>query len=165
LREAYFIQSGVVTYIAAVAAEEECAAGVVGDEGVVGIPSFLRYHRAIFRVIVQIKGEALRIDGEVLQRECDKGGELPHIILCHAHAVVSQFAQAIVCNRLHIVEKRLARFLLMVHDRVRSSLHKIERQSRSPQNGRTRRTGCKKQHVASAAISQFTSVADLRRDR
>ena len=124
LREAYFIQNGVVSYISAAAADEESAAGVVGDEGVVGIPSFLRYRRAVFRVIVQMRGEALRVDGEFLQRECEKGGELPHLILCHAHTVVSQFAQAIVCNRFHTVEKRLTRFLLMVHDRAhRDTLH------------------------------------------
>lgn len=118
LREAYFIQSGVVSYISSVATDEESAAGVVGDEGVVGIPSSLRYRRAVFRVIVQIEGEALRVDGEFLRRECEKGGELQHLILCHAHTIVSQFAQAIVCNRFHTVEKRLARFLLMVHDRA-----------------------------------------------
>ncbi|MBA3438659.1 MAG: Crp/Fnr family transcriptional regulator, partial [Pyrinomonadaceae bacterium] len=124
LREAYFIQSGVVSYISAAAVDEESAAGVVGDEGVVGLPSFLRYHRAMFRVIVQIEGEALRVDGEFLRREYDKGGELQNLILCYAHTVVSQFSQAIVCNRFHIVEKRLARFLLMVHDRARSdTLH------------------------------------------
>ena len=118
------LQSGVVSYISAAAADEESAAGVVGDEGVVGIPSFLRYRRAVFRVIVQMRGEALRVDGEFLQRECEKGGELPHLILCHAHTVVSQFAQAIVCNRFHTVEKRLTRFLLMVHDRAhRDTLH------------------------------------------
>ena len=67
---------------------------------------------------MQIAGEALSIDASALRSEFKRGGELQDIILCFTHTLVAQFAQAIVCNRFHTVEKRLSRWLLMARDRV-----------------------------------------------
>lgn len=121
VRRAYFIQSGVVSLASITEDEELVEAGMVGYEGMVGIPSILRYRRATFRAVVQMRGEALSLDAGVLRREFKQGGELQEIILCFTHTLVSQFAHSIVCNRFHTIEKRLARWLLMMRDRAHSN--------------------------------------------
>ncbi len=62
VRQAYFLQSGVVSLIAVTDESENIEAGIIGYEGMVGIAGILRYHRAPFQVIVQIQGEALSIE-------------------------------------------------------------------------------------------------------
>ena len=57
---------------------------------------------------------------EVLQVEFARGGALQHALLRYIQALITQIAQTAVCNRLHPVEKRLCRWLLLCHDRVRS---------------------------------------------
>ncbi len=118
MRQAYFVQSGVVALVSISGDNEHIEAGVVGKEGMLGIPSILRYRRAAFRAIVEVPGEALSLDGKVLGREFKEGGELQELILCFTHTLVSQFARSIVCNRFHAIEKRLSRSLLMMHDRA-----------------------------------------------
>ena len=120
VQDAYFVQSGVVSLVSVTEDDEHVEAGVVGREGIVGIPGILRCRRSPLRAVVQIAGEALSIDAQVLRREFKQGGELQDIILCFTHTIVTQFAQAIVCNRFHTIEKRLSRWLLMTHDRVQS---------------------------------------------
>lgn len=106
VHDAYFVQSGVVSLVSITEDGENVEAGIVGSEGMIGIPSILRCRRSPFRAVVQIAGEALSIEARVLQREFKRGGELQDIVLCFTHTLVSQFAQAIVCNRFHTVEKR-----------------------------------------------------------
>jgi len=118
VQQAYFIQSGVVSLVSITDENEKIEAGMVGNEGMVGISSILRYHRAPFRAVVQISGEALSLEGNVLRREFKQGGELQEHILCFTHTLVSQFAQSMICNRFHTIEKRLARWLLMIRDRT-----------------------------------------------
>jgi CRP-like cAMP-binding protein len=119
VRRAYFLQSGVISLISVSENDDSIEAGVVGCEGMVGIPGILRYRRASLRAVVQVPGEAFSVDAGVLRREFKRGGELQEIILCFTHTLVSQFARSIVCSRFHTVEKRLSRWLLMTHDRVR----------------------------------------------
>ena len=118
VRRAYFLQCGVVSLISISGDDESIEAGLVGREGMVGIPGVLRYRRAAFRAVVQVPGEALSVDAGVLRREFKRGGELQEIILCFTHTLVSQFARSNACNRFHTIEKRLSRWLLMIHDRV-----------------------------------------------
>lgn len=123
VRRAYFLQSGVVSLISVTEDDKSLEAGLVGCEGMVGIPGILRYRRAPFRAVVQVAGEALSVDAKVLRREFKRGGELQEFILCFTHTLVSQFARSNVCNRFHTVEKRLARWLLMIHDRARGDTY------------------------------------------
>lgn len=118
VKVAYFVQSGVVSLVSVTEDDEHVEAGIVGREGIVGIPGILRCLRSPLRAVVQIAGEAVSIDAQVLRREFKQGGELQDIVLCFTHTIVTQFAQAIVCNRFHTIEKRLSRWLLITHDRV-----------------------------------------------
>src|SRR5947209_12756704 len=57
---------------------------------------------------------------KVLQAQCARGGPLQQVLLCYTQALITQISQTAVCNRLHSVEQRLCRWLLLSHDRVTS---------------------------------------------
>jgi len=60
----------------------------------------------------------MRIRANVLREEFQRGGKLQELLLRHTQALLVQIAQTSVCNRLHSLEARLCRWLLMIHDRV-----------------------------------------------
>jgi hypothetical protein len=94
--------------------------GLAGNDGVVGVALFLGGDTTPNRAVVQIAGGAVRMKAEVLQAEFARGGALQHALLRYTQALITQIAQTAVRNRLHPVEKRLCRWLLLCHDRVQS---------------------------------------------
>jgi CRP-like cAMP-binding protein len=94
--------------------------GLTGNDGVVGIALFLGGDTTPNRAIVQIAGGALRMRAKVLQAEFKQGGALQQVLLRYIQALLTQISQTAVCNRLHAVEQRLCRWLLLSHDRVHS---------------------------------------------
>jgi CRP-like cAMP-binding protein len=91
--------------------------GVIGQEGMAGLPAFLRMGRSGLRSIVQVSGEALRLNADEVCRLAASGSALHTLLLRYTHLLLSQVAQAVACNSLHPVEKRLCRWLLAMHDR------------------------------------------------
>jgi CRP-like cAMP-binding protein len=67
---------------------------------------------------VQAAGRALKISAEKLRQEFSQGGELQTMLLRYTHALMTQISQSVVCNARHNVEGRMARWLLMYHDRL-----------------------------------------------
>ena len=96
-------------------------AGVVGNEGMVGIEAFLRVVTTPHRVLVQVAGGALRLKADALREEFNRGGALQDRLLRYTHALFTQVSQVAACNHLHSVEERLSRWLLMIYDRVMSN--------------------------------------------
>ncbi len=94
---------------------------LAGNDGVVGVSLFLGDCTAGYRAVVQIGGEAIKVPAKVLQLEFARGGLLQHALLGYTQALITQIAQTAVCNRLHSVEQRLCRWLLLCHDRVNYS--------------------------------------------
>jgi CRP-like cAMP-binding protein len=95
-------------------------AGVVGNEGVVGLEALFGIRRSPLREIVQIAGTAHRISGGNLQALLSA---FPNLLLRFSRfAIINrmQISQTAACNRLHDVEERLARWLLLTQDRVQS---------------------------------------------
>jgi CRP-like cAMP-binding protein len=92
--------------------------GVVGREGVVGLPVFLGVESAFFRYLVQVPGEALRLAVGDFRRRVGRDSPLHELLLRFTHTFVIQLSQSVACNSLHPVEKRLCRWLLSVHDRA-----------------------------------------------
>ncbi len=66
-------------------------------------------------------GDALKMPARVLQAEFTRGGPLQHILLLYTQALITQISQTAVCNRLHPLEQRLCRWLLLCHDRLNGS--------------------------------------------
>ncbi|WP_035354349.1 Crp/Fnr family transcriptional regulator [Edaphobacter aggregans] len=92
---------------------------LAGNDGVIGIALFLGGGTAPHRAVVPIGGYAIRIPARSLQAEFARGGSLQHTLLRYTQALITQISQTAVCNRLHSLEKRLCRWLLLCHDRVK----------------------------------------------
>src|SRR5260221_5509324 len=94
--------------------------GLVGQEGVVGIALFMGGETTPNRAMVQGGGAAFRMKATAMLDEFKRGGEFQHLLLRYTQALITQISQTAVCNRLHSVEQRLCRWLLMTHDRAES---------------------------------------------
>jgi CRP-like cAMP-binding protein len=70
--------------------------------------------------LIQAEGHALRISTNDVQTEFRKGGKFRDLVLRYMHTLFTQVAQTAACNRLHSIEQRLARWLLLTQDRVAS---------------------------------------------
>lgn len=93
--------------------------GTIGNEGLVGLPVFLGAITSTGRAMVQVAGEGERLDIAVFRREAHREGRLRQLLERYTQAFVTQVSQSTACNRAHSVEQRLARWLLIVRDRVR----------------------------------------------
>ena len=93
-------------------------AGVVGNEGVVGLPVYFGADSMTTACLCQVPGDALVMPAELFRDAVGRPGPLREAVGRYALAFFSQVAQTAACNRLHTLEERLARWLLMTHDRV-----------------------------------------------
>jgi CRP-like cAMP-binding protein len=94
--------------------------GITGNEGVVGIALFLGGDTAPNQAVVQIAGAALRLGARAVLEEFKRGEAFQHLLLRYTQALITQISQTAICNRLHPVEQRFCRWLLLSHDRVKS---------------------------------------------
>jgi CRP-like cAMP-binding protein len=93
----------------------------IGKEGFVGLPVFLQATlMSAHRSFVQIPGEGVIIDASDFLHVSNSGGPFQAVLMRYAQALMTQIAQNAACNRLHSIEQRAARWLLMTHDRVES---------------------------------------------
>ncbi|MEC4813591.1 MAG: Crp/Fnr family transcriptional regulator [Scytonema sp. PMC 1069.18] len=92
--------------------------GLIGNEGIVGVPALLGGHSTISRAIVQIADGALRVDAEVLKAEFERGGSLQKQLLLYLQLFLTQTVQNGACQAHHHIEPRLARWLLSIQDRL-----------------------------------------------
>jgi len=95
-------------------------AGVVGNEGFTGIQAAVGLSRSTLRAVVQIAGEAFRVEVRALQKTLESAPGLQLMLNRYAVLRGMQVAQTAACNRLHDIKQRLARWLLMTQDRVDS---------------------------------------------
>jgi len=115
---AYFSLTGVTSMIITTLDGATVEIGLVGREGFVGYQPLLGMKSAPNGAISQIPGHALRVSSKTLKEEFDRGGRLQAILHRNIQSQIVQMAQGAACNRLHEVNERLARWLLMMHDRV-----------------------------------------------
>ena len=92
--------------------------GLVGYEGMVGIGVALGISESPVRALVQGSGTALRMKTAPFRKEFKQSLTLQREVHLYVHALMAQVAQTAACNRFHVVEARLARWLLMTRDRV-----------------------------------------------
>lgn len=95
--------------------------GMVGNEGMFGTCVFLGSMTTPLLAQVQLPGDGYRMRSDVLRREFARGGLLQDLLLRYTQAFITQIAQAAACNRVHPVEGRLAKWLLMCADRAHST--------------------------------------------
>jgi CRP-like cAMP-binding protein len=118
----YFPNNGVISLIVALRDGKTVEVGIVGKEGFIGASLAGGLRRSPHRSLVQMPGDAYRIRANVLR---DLLPSLPKLrVLLTRYALVQgmQLAQTAACNRLHTLEQRMARWLLMSHDRAESMI-------------------------------------------
>jgi CRP-like cAMP-binding protein len=115
---AYFPVDAVISALQIMEDGATVEVNLAGREGLVGLSLIFGVTRTFNEWIVQVPGTALRISAQQLRDEFNRNGQLQLILLRYAHAVIQQISQSVACNRLHHIEERLCRWLLMMHDRV-----------------------------------------------
>jgi CRP-like cAMP-binding protein len=121
LKSAWFCNSGLISILSVFPDGKSVEVGLVGKEGFVGLPLVAGFRTAPTRAIAQIEASAFRVDSDPLVellRECPK---LERQLQQFSQIMAMQVTQIAACNRLHEVNERLARWLLMSADRVGSN--------------------------------------------
>lgn len=113
----YFPNSGMISLLSSVNERATTAVNIVGKDGMAGINVFLEMDISSNRAIVQVAGEALRMEASVLQRESQKG-PLERLLRRYTQALLTQAHQATICNHFHKVNERFASWLLFTHDQA-----------------------------------------------
>jgi len=117
---AYFVETGMVSYLAYLESGEALEVGIIGSEGVVGMPFILGVDvpPPPAGALVQMGGTALRITPTALRQVFNVSEALRTCLLRYMQVFYIQVSQTAVCNAHHSLEERLARWLLMAHDRA-----------------------------------------------
>ncbi len=121
LKSAYFPNSGLVSILSVFPDGKSVEVGLVGKEGFVGWPLVAGFRTAHTRAIVQIEGSVFRIGSEALMAILLESPKLERKLQQFAQILAMQVTQIAACNRLHEVNERLARWLLMSADRIGSN--------------------------------------------
>jgi len=118
LNDVYFPNSGIVSLLAGVNERSTIEVGLVGNEGVVGLSVFMGVNSSLNRAVVQGAGSAMKMKATAFRKLSNHGGSLQQLLQRYSHSVLTQVSQSAVCNQFHSVDARLARWLLMTHDRM-----------------------------------------------
>ncbi len=113
----YFPTTGCVSLVNSTP-EGQVEVGTIGFEGFVGVPILLRADSQATEAIVQVVGEGYRISASAFLSTLAESDTLQRVLLRYALSLYNQVAQSVACNRLHALEARCARWLLITHDRV-----------------------------------------------
>ena len=121
IEHVYFPEDALVSLVTHLRDGAAVEVGLIGRDGMVGIPVLLGDDIAFEAAVVQIAGAALRMSSAAF-KEVIKGRRNPLLtrLLLYTRVLMKQVAQTAACNGRHTAEKRLARWLLMCHDRAES---------------------------------------------
>jgi CRP-like cAMP-binding protein len=155
---AYFIEQGTASLVSRSGDGGTIEVGTLGSIDFVGISLVLGTGRSPHRCIVQVPGEALRIDAEGLAQALETVPGLRGLLLGYVQATMVQSAQLAVCNARHSLGERLARWLLVAHERLEGDEIPLTHQSLS------RALGVRRASVTSA-LGQLEDLGLVRGGR
>jgi hypothetical protein len=125
MREVYFPTASFISLVTPMGGKSHLEVALAGNEGMYGVPVALGVDVAPVHALVQGGGHAWRIDSGDFRRELGRSAPLRASVDRYVYVVMSQLAQTAGCNRFHVVEQRLARWLLMTSDRAHSDTFHI----------------------------------------
>ena len=149
-RYVYFPKEGMVSLLAVADRRSALEVGLVGAEGIVGVSAALGAPSSPVKAMVQGAGSALRITTARFRRELERNVPLRREIARCAYVAMATAMQVAVCNKEHVLEARLARWLLMTRDRTTSDEFRFTQQFIALMLG-VRRTGVT---VAAGALAR-----------
>jgi CRP-like cAMP-binding protein len=114
----YFPTTSIVSLLYVMENGASAEIAITGNEGLVGISSFMGGESTPSRAVVQSAGTGYRLKASVVKREFAIGGNLQHLALRYTRALITQMAQTAVCNRHHALDQQLCRWLLLSLDRL-----------------------------------------------
>jgi CRP-like cAMP-binding protein len=121
LQYAYFPRSGIISLLTVLADGQQVVAAHVGNEGMIGVPLLLGTSQIAIQAVVQISGDALRMQAGMFRSEIQPGGALYTLLLRYTQTLLSQISQMVACNRLHPAEERCCYWLAITQDRLDSN--------------------------------------------
>lgn len=150
IKYVYFPIGSMVSLVSIMKDGSTIEVGLVGNEGMVGVPVILGGNITTTKAFVQVSDNALQMDADLLKSEFNRGGQLQLLLLRYTQALLTQVSQSAACNRFHTIEERLARWMLLVADAVESDEFMLTQEFISQMLG-TRRSGVT---VAAGTLSQ-----------
>ena len=125
IRYVYFPNNCFVSMLTTVDTGRAAEVGLIGSEGMIGIPMALGVAISPFLAVVQGGGTAMRLKTGDFYRSFSKSAALKREVFLFTHLLMIQIAQTAACNRFHVVTQRMARWMLMTRDRVNSNEFRI----------------------------------------
>ena len=125
IRQVYFPNDCFVSMLTTVGASRAAEVGLIGSEGMIGIPMALGVAVSPFRAVVQGEGTAMRMTTTEFRRNFSASAALKREVFLFTHLLMIQIAQTAACNRFHVTTERMARWMLMTRDRVNSNEFRI----------------------------------------
>jgi CRP-like cAMP-binding protein len=122
---AWFPTGSIIVRTVPMDSRNSLEVGLIGNEGMLGVSLVLGVEVASFHAVVQGPGPALRMGVASLRRELEHCPALTRRLQSYLHVILGQIAQTAACTRFHVIEARLARWLLMTRDRAHSSDFRI----------------------------------------
>ena len=114
----YFPLTAMISLLVTTDGQPQMEMATIGNEGVVGASELMQEQGAIGLNLIQIPGEAVRIEAETFRKLVVQRPAVRRLVDRHLYALMRQILYGAACNRLHSMEERCVRWLLMTHDRA-----------------------------------------------